>query len=95
MSNTEVCTKFAPGHRVVALADTEWDDELDDFTESELAYMRLHGHHGRVVANCDLSECDHDLHVVWEGVHDGRSAGRTYWMHGVWHMYDDEIEHAD
>lgn len=90
-----VRTKFAPGDRVVALPDTDWDDELDAFAEAERAYLRLHGHHGRVVAGCDTSECI-GLHVRWEGVHDGRLPGPTSWTDGThWHMDPDEIEHAD
>lgn len=86
---------FAPGDRVAALLGTMWDDGLDSFTESEQAYLRLHGHHGHVVARCDTSECEH-LHVKWEGVHDGRSPGPTSWSDGTpWHMKDDEIEHID
>jgi hypothetical protein len=58
--------------------------------------MQLHGHHGRVVDHCDISDCGHDLHVRWEGTHDGRTPGTTHWNDGhVWHVDDDEIEHVD
>jgi hypothetical protein len=91
-------TPFAPGDRVVALANTHWDDGLHEFTEAELAYTKLHGHYGHVVADCSGSPRCHNqfIHVRWEGTYDGRSPGPTHWTDGyTWHMDDAEIEHAD
>lgn len=87
--------KFAVGDRVAALPDTLWDDDLEGFTDSEHDYVRLHGHHGRVVDGCGSSDCI-GLHVKWVGVHDGRTPGPTSWTDGTpWHMKPDEIEHID
>lgn len=89
-------SKFAVGDRVAALANTEWDEDLTVLNESELAYMKLHGHHGHIVDHCGRTGCLHDLHVHWEGVHDGRRPGPTSWTDGyIWHVDDDEIEHID
>lgn len=87
--------QFAPGQRVAARPNTDWDD-LGGFADGELAYLQLHGHHGHVVANCSDAECEWSPHVHWEGVHDGRVPGPTSWTDGtIWHMSDDEIEHID
>lgn len=92
--------RFKVGNRVAALSNTRWDDDLDDCTESERSILLLHGHHGRVVAQCETPGCrastvGHIVHVRWEGVHDGRH-GPTTWIDGTaWHMYDYEIEHID
>lgn len=91
-------TDFSIGDRVAALPNTVWDSDWDDdhFSDSELAYPRLYGHHGHVVEHCGSHGCCwHSVHVRWEGVHDGR-AGPTAWTDGrAWHMGDNEIEHVD
>lgn len=90
--------QFNVGDRVAALPGTDWDDDLDkkQWTESERAYLKLHGHYGHVVAHCNQSDCDLTPHVRWEGTYDGRMEGPTDWTGGhIWHMSPDEIEHID
>lgn len=85
---------FSVGDRVIALAGTEWDtDGYVYANDSEREYFMFEGNYGHVVEHCE--ECDglELIHVHFEG--STKSKERTSWTDTVWHMYPEEIEHAD
>lgn len=93
---------FNVGDRVVALKGTPWDTDHRREDDDIIDMVRLHGHYGRVVEHCNDDFChlhphfDDVVHVVWLGFYDQRECAQTTWVtDAAWHMYPDEIEHAD
>lgn len=94
MTTARAPRTFAVGDRVVTLPGTSWDNDAPSDGVYQFA-----GHYGHVVAACD-DGCAGCVHVVLEGTIDGRG-DTAYWNRTrfdwpkPWHMFPDEIEHAD